>query len=80
MVDEDVEEFIQSLDEKSQRIIKDNLAKLSENPYRGEKITYKGNERYRLHIGRTWTAIYDIKDDVLVLEIEDIDSAHKNYG
>jgi hypothetical protein len=38
---------------------------------------------YRLHIGRTHTAFYDILDaekEVRVVEILDIDDAHKRYG
>lgn len=84
----DVRDFLQSLDDKSKRIIKDNLAKLEE-PYPGrgqgdkEKIEWKGDEVYRLHIGRSWTAFYDIDEDegrVLVREILPIDRAHKEYG
>lgn len=83
-----VQEFLDNADDKTERIVRDNLAKLAEDPYprpgsgRGdkEKIEYKGQERYRLHISRSYTAIYVIKDDVLVLEIEEIGSAHKNYS
>ena len=83
-----VHEFLDGLDEKSERIVRENLAQLSE-PYPGrgqgdkEKITWKGDEVYRLHIGRTWTAFYDIDEDtqrVRVLDVLPIDEAHKQYG
>lgn len=88
LVSPEVEELLQTLDEKSARIIRDNLAKLSE-PYPGEgqgdkeRITWRGDEVYRLHIGRTWTAFYDIlvEDCVVhVLKVMSIDDAHKEYG
>lgn len=84
----EVRDFLESLDEKSKRIVKDNLAKL-EQPYPGrgpgdkEKIEWRGDEVYRLHIGRTWTAFYDIDESnrrVLVRDILPIDEAHKEYG
>lgn len=84
-------DYLNSLDEKSQRIVKENLKKLAEEPYpkpgasQGdrEKLTIEGEELYRLHIGRTHTAFYDILEDeeeVRVIEITDIDDAHKRYG
>lgn len=84
----EVTDFLASLDEKSERIVRENLAQLSE-PYPGrgtgdkEQITWRGQEVYRLHIGRTWTAFYEIFDDVKevkVLKIMPIDEAHKEYG
>lgn len=84
----EVRDFLDSLDDKSKRIIKDNLAKL-EQPYPGrgqgdtEQISWKGDEVYRLHIGRSWTAFYDIDEEssrVLVRELMPIDQAHKEYG
>lgn len=85
----DVQEFLDAADEKTERIIRDNLDYLSENPYPGsgrgdkEKLPVDGEERYRMHIGRTWTAFYDIYEDdgeVGVLEIVSIDEAHDRYG
>lgn len=88
LVAEDVREFIASLDKKTARILNDNLSKL-EQPYPGrgkgdkEQITWKGMSVYRLHIGRSWTAFYDIEDDeqvVKVREVLPIDKAHDEYG
>jgi len=84
-------EFYSSLGGKSQRIVKRNLSELEEDPYprpgsgRGdrEKIVYQGEEVYRMHISRTYTAIYRVNDDneqVRVLDLLPIDDAHKRYG
>lgn len=88
LVASDVHEFLDQLDEQSKQIVRENLQKLS-NPYPGrgigdkEKITWRGDEVYRLHVGRTWTAFYDIDESagiVRVLRIMPIDQAHKEYG
>ena len=80
--------FLNNIDEKSKRICKKNLKKLEDNPYPGrglgdkEKIIVKGEEVYRLHIGRTFTAFYiiDKKQKVVrIIEILSIDQAHKKY-
>ncbi|MDX1747011.1 MAG: type II toxin-antitoxin system RelE/ParE family toxin [Halobacteriales archaeon] len=88
---EDAREYVGSLDEKSARIVKDNLRKLADDPYPRpnsgsgdkEKLVVDGEELYRLHIGRTHTAFYDVLEadkEVRVIEIVDIDEAHKRYG
>ncbi len=90
-IDVDAREFLSSLDDKSQRICKENLLKLEDDPYPRpdsgtgdkEKIVFEGDEVYRLHIGRSYTAIYDILEDeqvVQILELLPIDEAHKRYG
>lgn len=88
LVAQDVRVFLDGLDEKSERIVRENLEKLS-TPYPGrgvgdkEKIEWRGEEVYRLHIGRTWTAFYDIVEsegNVKVLKVMSIDDAHKEYG
>ena len=82
-------EYIAALDDKSRRIVKDNLGKLAADPYPGsgkgdkEHLVVDGEEMYRLHIGRRHTAFYLINEDdveVRVVEIVDIDEAHKRYG
>lgn len=78
-----------SLDEKSQRIVRNNLKKLIEDPHPGfgkgdkEKLNLPDEEIYRLHIGRTWTAFYIIleeKEQVRITDLMTIDEAHKKYG
>jgi len=69
LVTPEINQFLQNQSEKTRRIIKDNLNKLKENPYPGsgsgdkEKLPIEGEERYRLHIGRTWTVFYSILED-----------------
>ena len=90
-VEEGELEYINSLDDKSERIVKENLKKLTDDPYPRpgsgsgdkEKLVVEGAELYRLHIGRTHTAFYDVLEadgEVRVIEIVDIDEAHKRYG
>ncbi len=62
------DDLLAELVEKSQRIVRGNLAKLAE-PYPGEgqgdeeRITWRDQEVYRLPIGRTWTAFYDVEEN-----------------
>lgn len=87
---EQAAEFIESLDDKSKRIVRENLEKLEDDPYPRpdsgsgdkEKVTVEGEEVYRLHIGRSLTAFYVVVEEqkqVRVFEILDIDEAHKRY-
>lgn len=85
----DAEEFYSTLDEKSRRIVRENLEKLAESPYSGrgkgdkEKLVVDGEEMYRLHISRTYTAFYLVverDDEVRVVDILTIEDAHKRYG
>lgn len=88
---DEARDYLAALDEKSTRIVKENLKKLADEPYPRpeagsgdrEKLVVDGEEIYRLHIGRTHTAFYDILGDekeVRVIDILDIDDAHKRYG
>ena len=88
---EEAREYVAALDQKSTRIVKDNLRKLADDPHPRpgsgsgdkEKLVVDSEELYRLHIGRTHTAFYDIleaDEQVRVIEILDIDEAHKRYG
>lgn len=86
----DAAEFLGSQDEKTQSIIKKNLRKLKGEPYPSpearsgdrEKVTVNSEEIYRMHISRSYTAFYVINEDkqqVVVTDIVDIDTAHKMY-
>lgn len=88
LVSHEVAEVLQTMDKKSKGICKKNLAKLSQ-PYPGrghgdkERLVVAGEEVYRLHIGRSYTAFYIIdekKKIVRVLELLSIKDAHKKYG
>lgn len=89
LVKPEVQDFLQKQDRKTRRIIKKNLKKLEKNPYPGrgigdkERLPIEGKERFRMHIGRTWTAIYLVlekKKEVRIAEILPIGKAHKKYG
>ena len=88
IVAEAVRDFLTSLDAKSKSICKKNLSKLvSSYPGRGlgdkERLVIAGKDRYRLYIGRTYTAFYTINEEkkvVRVVEILTIKAAHKKYG
>ena len=84
-------DFLSEADEKTKRIVRENLATLGDDPYpcpgsgRGdkEKLPVDGEIIYRLHISRSYTALYTIDEsehDVRVREILPIDDAHKRYG
>lgn len=89
LVAQEVREIIEALDEKSERIVRENLQKLEE-PYPGtgkgdkKKLTREGKEPlYRMHVGHTWTVFYRPADDeqvVRVLDLMTYDEAHKKYG
>lgn len=88
LLSDEAREFLSTADEKTERICTEKLGYLAENPYPGrgrgdkEKLPIDGRrDRFRLHISRTYTAIYTVLDDeVRVLEILPIDDAHKRYG
>lgn len=91
LLGEDAREYLGALDQKSAGIVKDNLRKLEDDPYSRpgsgsgdkEKLVVQGEEIYRLHIGRTHTAFYDVLEDaneIRVVNIMTIDEAHKRYG
>jgi len=91
LLSDDAREYVTNLDEKSRRILKENLRTLADDPYPRpgsgsgdkEKLVVDGEEIYRLHIGRTHTAFYDIlenQQEVRIVDVMDIDEAHKRYG
>jgi len=83
-------DFLTVANEKTERICKEKLGFLAENPYPGrgrgdkEKLPIDARrDRFRMHISRSYTAIYTVLEDdteVRVLEIVPIDEAHKRYG
>jgi mRNA-degrading endonuclease RelE of RelBE toxin-antitoxin system len=81
--------YINTIPEKSRRIIKKALEGLEQNPYAGsggdkEKLNAgHGREIFRIHIARTYTAFYSPDTEnriVRVHEILTIEQAHKKYG
>lgn len=90
LLGDEAREFLAVADDKTERICKEKLGFLADNPYPGqgrgdkEKLPIDGRrDRYRIHISRTYTGIYTVLEDqneVRVLEIVPIDEAHKRYG
>jgi len=84
-----VARFLQVLDEKSRRVCQGNLEKLAAGPYPGrghgdkERLMVRGEELFRMHIGRSYTVFYVILEEdhlVRVIELLPIKQAHKRYG
>lgn len=83
-------DFLNSLPDKSQRIIKEKLALLKTDPYPGKtggkkRLNTDETDVYRLHIGRSFTVLYLIHTDaeepfVEVTHLMTIEQAHKRYG
>ena len=90
LLGDDARDFLAVADEKTTRIVTEKLEWLADNPYPGrgrgdtEKLPIDGDrDRFRLHISRTYTALYTVLEDdgeVRVLDIVPIDEAHKRYG
>ena len=86
-LDIDAAAFINAQNEKTRRIIHSHLKSLEDDPFPGKGgdkellNTRPGMKIYRLHIGRTFTALYVIeKKSVLVTEVMTIGQAHKKYN
>jgi len=89
LIDRKINIALQRLSPKSRRVIMEKLAALAVDPYPGsggdkERLHVQGrDDTYRLHIGRTYTAFYRIREpeqEVLVLTVMSIEQAHKKYG
>lgn len=80
-------DFLNALPEKSQRSITAKLAVLQTDPYPGsegdpERLNTDGMEVFRLHIGRSFTALYPHTDRnrVEITHLMTVEQAHKRYG
>lgn len=86
-IDIDAAAFINTLNPKTRRIIREHLQVPEADPFPGRGgdkellNTRPGMKIYRLHIGRSFTAIYVIEGhSVLVTEVMTIGQAHKKYN
>jgi mRNA interferase RelE/StbE len=86
-LDIDAAAFINSQNIKTRRIIHAHLKSLEDDPFPGKGgdrellNTRPGVKIERLHIGRTFTAMYVIEENsVLVTEVMTIGQAHKKYN
>ncbi len=81
-------EFVNALPSKSQRAVIEKCKTLADNPFSGqgdkEIIHRKGHDDiYRLHILKSYTALYKIyknENMAKILDITTIEQAHKIYG
>lgn len=86
-IDIDAAAFINTQNVKTRRIIHSHLKSLEDDPFYGKGgdkellNTRPGVKIERLHIGRSFTAIYIIEEhSVLVTEVMTIGQAHKKYN
>jgi mRNA interferase RelE/StbE len=87
-IDEDAQEFLDNLPQKTQGIVRSKLRLLEEDPFPGagsnkELLNPKHKGLYRLHISRTYTAFYHIfpaDKTVKILWLGPISQAHNLYG
>ena len=87
LINRDAQKYIDSLTEKSKRIIKKKLETLKDNPHPGradkKKLQLPDYDLFRMHISRSYTIFYRIYEEektVKVLDIMTIEEAHKRYG
>jgi mRNA-degrading endonuclease RelE of RelBE toxin-antitoxin system len=81
--------FLDSVPEKSNRILRDRIKILGNDPFPGrhgdkERLHLpEGYIVYRLHVGRSFTLFYRIYEQhscIRILDIMTIEQAHKRYG
>ena len=86
VIDRKALKYLSDLPEKSQRIIRDLCHALAEDPFPGQsgdkELLHLDFKLYRLHIGRSFTVFYQIREEeeqIRILEIVTIEKAHKLY-
>ena len=72
--------YVDSLQEKDRRIVKQHLLKL-EDPYTAPDVELLQNGHCRMHIAHSYTAFFDVLPggNVNILEVMTIEEAHKRY-
>ena len=86
-INRDALKYVDTLTEKSKRLIKKKLETLKDNPHPGradkKKLQLPNYDLFRIHVSRSYTIFYRIYEEektVKVLDIMTIDEAHKKYG
>lgn len=86
LIDDEAQEFLDALPKKSQRIVRERLFSLEEDPFPGkggDKELIKEEKRekvYRMHISHSYTTFYRvIEKTVYITELMTIEQAHKKY-
>lgn len=81
--------YINTVPEKSRRIIRKALEDLEQNPYPGsggdkERLEAgHGRKVFRIHIARTYTEFYSLDTENRIVKVHDIhtiEQAHKKFG
>jgi mRNA-degrading endonuclease RelE of RelBE toxin-antitoxin system len=87
LITRDAQKYVDSLTEKSRRLVKKKLEMLKDNPHPGradkKKLQLPNYELFRMHVSRSYTIFYRIYEEekaVKVLNIMSIEEAHKKYG
>ncbi len=87
LINRDAQKYVDSLTEKSRRLVKKKLEMLKDNPHPGradkKKLQLQNYDLFRMHVSRSYTIFYRIYDEektVKVLDIMTIEEAHKKYG
>jgi len=87
LINKDAQKYVDSLTEKSKRIVKKKLETLKDNPHPGradkKKLQLPDYDLFRMHVSRSYTIFYRIYEEektVKVLDIMTIEEAHKRYG
>jgi len=79
--------YLDTLTEKSQGLIKRKLETLKETPRPGrddkKRLHFPSYDLFRMHVSRSYTVFYRINEEektVKILDIMTIKEAHKRYG
>lgn len=87
LIEKKAREFLRKLPRKARRIVVEKLQGLAEDPYPGgnkERLEYPHPPAvYRLHISRSFTALYTIEQEervVRIAKVMTIERAHKEYS
>jgi mRNA-degrading endonuclease RelE of RelBE toxin-antitoxin system len=86
VIDRKALKYLSDLPEKSQRIIRELCHALAEDPFPGQggdkELLHLEFRLYRLHVGRSFTVFYQIREEegqIRILDIVTIEKAHKLY-
>ena len=86
VIDRKALKYLSDLPEKSQRIIRELCHALAEDPFPGQgsdkELLHLEFRLYRLHVGRSFTVSYQIREEegqIRILDIVTIEKAHKLY-
>lgn len=87
LINTDALKYIDTLTEKSKRLIKRKLEALKDNPHPGrddkKKLQLPNYDLFRMHVSRSYTIFYRIYEEektVMILNIMTVEEAHKKYG